>query len=193
MSQDIVDEIDALVDEQLAGGESRQGYDYGDPTYPKCPHCDRHWHGLAITERIAKMYRFGYYDEKYVAAEDDSRVLCQGSDFIGPMPSESGTEKRSISMTVDVGEGYTTRGGSMQLFIRPTPDISACFVPYLNQVITDELIAEGWLPCGVIRQGEPGEPGIHNSPDDWQSIVGGRQPAVVTDYIENTTIRGTAE
>lgn len=44
-----------------------------------------------------------------------------------------------------------------------------------------------------IHQGEPGEPGIHNSPDDWQSIVGGRQPAVVTDYIENTTIRGTAE
>jgi hypothetical protein len=85
---DIIDEIDALVDEQMAGGEPRQGYDYGDPTYPKCPHCDRHWHGLAITADIADMYDRGYYDEDYSAAEDCSRVLCHGSEFIGPMPVE---------------------------------------------------------------------------------------------------------
>jgi hypothetical protein len=42
---DIVDRIDQLVDEQLAGGEPHTGYDFGDPKYPRCPHCSRHWHG----------------------------------------------------------------------------------------------------------------------------------------------------
>jgi hypothetical protein len=36
---DIIDRIDELVDEQMAGGEPRQGYDFNDPTYPKCSHC----------------------------------------------------------------------------------------------------------------------------------------------------------
>ncbi|EID12952.1 hypothetical protein MXEN_12116 [Mycobacterium xenopi RIVM700367] len=84
----ILDEIDRLVDEQMADGEPRVGYDFGDPTYPRCPHCDRHWHGLPITERIAAMYANGIYDEDYRADTDTSRVLCQGSDFIGPMPAE---------------------------------------------------------------------------------------------------------
>lgn len=89
MADDLADRIDALVDGQLAGGEPRRGHDFGDPTYPFCPHCDRHWHGLAITERIAGMYALGSFDEDYQLAEDESRVLCQGSEFIGPMPSEA--------------------------------------------------------------------------------------------------------
>jgi hypothetical protein len=86
--RDIVDEIDALVEESMAGGEPEVGYTYDDPQYPRCWHCGRHWHGLPITEKIAQMYSNGRYDEEYVAAEDDTRVLCQGSDFIGPMPTE---------------------------------------------------------------------------------------------------------
>ena len=87
-TRDIVDEIDRLVDEQMAGGEPRTGYDFGNPTYPRCGHCDRHWHGLPITERIAAMYHRGVYDETYSAADDTTRILCHGSDFIGPMPHE---------------------------------------------------------------------------------------------------------
>lgn len=87
-NRDIVDEIDQLVDEQMAGGEPQTGFSYGDPTYPRCGHCDRHWHGLPITERIAAMYHRGRYDETYSAAEDTTRILCHGSDFIGPMPHE---------------------------------------------------------------------------------------------------------
>ena len=89
MSDDVVDRIDVLVDDQLAGGEPRRGHDYGDPTYPFCPHCDRHWHGLPITERVAGMYALGRFDEKYHSADDASRVLCEGSEFIGPMSSEA--------------------------------------------------------------------------------------------------------
>lgn len=86
---DIVSQIDELIDEQLAAGEPQVGYSYSDPTYPKCPHCDRHWHGLPITKQIAQMYELGGYDETYVFAEDDSTVLCQGSEFLGPMPEET--------------------------------------------------------------------------------------------------------
>lgn len=82
---DIIDAIDALVDEQLAAGPRD---DYNANRYDKCPHCGRQWHGLAITERIADMYTIGVYDETYSAATDTSRVLCRGSDFIGPMPDE---------------------------------------------------------------------------------------------------------
>lgn len=83
---DIIDQIDLLIDEQLATGEPVRGFDFGDPQYPKCWHCGRAWHGLPVTERIAQMYAAGQFDEDYRVDSDDSRVLCRGSDFIGPMP-----------------------------------------------------------------------------------------------------------
>lgn len=83
---DIVDDIDALIDEQLEAGEPRTGYPYGDPHYPRCGHCGRHWHGLPVTARIAAMYAQGRYDDTYTTATDDSPVICPGSDFIGPLP-----------------------------------------------------------------------------------------------------------
>ncbi|KIU17903.1 hypothetical protein [Mycolicibacterium llatzerense] len=64
---DVIDRIDELIDEQLAAGEPENGWDYGDPEYPECPHCGRDWHGLPIN-------RWGY-----------SAVMCEGSTFIGPM------------------------------------------------------------------------------------------------------------
>lgn len=83
--QSVIDDIDALVDEQMAGGEPIGGYDYNDPDYPKCPHCRRTWHGLAITQRIEGMAWRGVMDPDYRYADDDSPVLCPGSDFIGPV------------------------------------------------------------------------------------------------------------
>jgi hypothetical protein len=35
------------------------------------------------------MYALGRFDADYRSAEDDSRVLCEGSEFVGPMPSEA--------------------------------------------------------------------------------------------------------
>lgn len=80
----LLDRIDALVDEQLDGGEPETGYDFDDPDFPGCPHCNRDWHGLAITMRIERMRQYGTFDVNYKHAEDDSPVLCPGSDFIGP-------------------------------------------------------------------------------------------------------------
>lgn len=80
---DLIDRIDALVDEQMADGEPENGYDFGDPDYPGCPHCHRQWHGLRITKRIETM-RWTGFDPEYSYSEDDSLVLCEGSDFIGP-------------------------------------------------------------------------------------------------------------
>ncbi|SHU54488.1 hypothetical protein [Mycobacteroides abscessus] len=80
---DIIDAIDALVDEQLE--QERSGYDHN-INQVNCPHCGRDWHGLPITQAIERMRALGQYDEKYDATQDDSPILCPGSEFIGPIP-----------------------------------------------------------------------------------------------------------
>lgn len=82
---DIIDEIDQLVDEQMAGGEPIGGYDYSDPDFPKCPHCDSDFHGIALTERILEMRHRTGWDESYRVDTDDSPMVCEGSLFIGPI------------------------------------------------------------------------------------------------------------
>ena len=44
-AQRVIDDIDALVEEQLAGGEPETGYDFDDPDFPEC-RCGLDWHGL---------------------------------------------------------------------------------------------------------------------------------------------------
>ncbi|WP_078290680.1 hypothetical protein [Mycobacterium sp. D16R24] len=82
---DIIDEIDQLVDEQMADGEPVGGYDYNDPDFPKCPHCDRDFHGIALTERILEMRHRTGWAENYRVDTDDSPKVCEGSLFIGPI------------------------------------------------------------------------------------------------------------
>lgn len=81
---DIIDTIDALINEQLAEGETPCG-----SRFPTCPHCDRDWHGFPLTERVASMYGYGSFDEDYRVGEDDSIVLCPGSNFHGPARPEA--------------------------------------------------------------------------------------------------------
>ena len=78
----LLDTIDELVDESLSTGPVD---DYNTNRYDKCWHCGRDWHGIAITERIEQMRWSGRFDETYRVADDDSPVLCPGSDFIGPV------------------------------------------------------------------------------------------------------------
>lgn len=98
---DIVDRISDLVDEQLAAGE-----DFGSDQHDTCWHCGRDWHGLALTERMAHMYAWGCYDESYRFDEDDTEVVCPGSEFIGPRaPRRHEREaahavERDISVTI---------------------------------------------------------------------------------------------
>jgi hypothetical protein len=83
VSDDIVAAIDALIDEQLEEGETwREQSLY-------CPHCDRDWHGFPLTKQVAAMYLRGLFDEDYKVGEDDSAVLCPGSDVYGPVPEEA--------------------------------------------------------------------------------------------------------
>lgn len=101
---DIIDEIDALVNEQLSGYSERSGYDYN-VNQDRCGHCHREWHGLKITERIESMAMHVSYDEDYRYADDDSEVLCPGSNFIGPWATKRQIERmRSSGLSyLDVG------------------------------------------------------------------------------------------
>ncbi|MCD2109328.1 hypothetical protein O4214_30150 [Rhodococcus erythropolis] len=101
---DIIDEIDALVDEQLSGYSDRSGYDHN-VNQDRCGHCHREWHGLKITERMESMAMQVAYDEDYRYADDDSDVLCPGSSFIGPWATKwqiermrAGTAQITISV-----------------------------------------------------------------------------------------------
>ncbi|WP_192711886.1 hypothetical protein [Rhodococcus sp. OAS809] len=109
---DIIDEIDALVDEQLSGYSQRTGYDYN-ASQDRCWHCGEDWHGLKITARMEEMRRAyqqesrrleylgegetGYaesvIDPDYRYADDDSEVLCPGSGFIGPWATKRQIER----------------------------------------------------------------------------------------------------
>jgi len=104
---DIINEIDALIDEQLEAGEPENGWDYSDPTYPKCPHCQRHWHGLRLTRRIVSMYNTGVYDPDYSYADDDSEILCEGSEFIGPVRPPKQWDSAYSSWQTIIGGGLS--------------------------------------------------------------------------------------
>lgn len=80
----LCDEIDDLVDASLSGG----AFAHDPDPYPRCPHCGRDWHYLALTQRIEGMYEVGEYDESYVFDADDSPIICPGSEFIGPLTED---------------------------------------------------------------------------------------------------------
>lgn len=104
-TNNIIDDIDALIDEQLTAGETGQERRAATADHP-CWHCGRAWHGLAITTRLEEMrreyqrrandaYERGEEPEYATSAildgyrydHDDSDILCPGSEFIGPMPA----------------------------------------------------------------------------------------------------------
>lgn len=99
----VLDEIDALVDQQMASYGQRSGYDRN-VNQSRCPHCPESWHGLKITRRMQEMRRAfseltHYYEDEatsddrsrslaqivdgYNHAEDDSETLCPGSNYEG--------------------------------------------------------------------------------------------------------------
>lgn len=117
MKDNIIDEIDALVDEQLSGYSERSGYDYN-VNQQKCWHCGEDWHGLKITARMREMRDAFLYGcgcdlcqanggvaSDYRYSSDDSEVLCPGSDFIGPWAT-----KRQIERMRSVELGYLDGG-----------------------------------------------------------------------------------
>ena len=98
----LIDDIDRLVDEQLAAGPVD---DYSVNRYDRCWRCGRDWHGMAITTRMEAMRHRQSYDEAYRVADDDSPILCPGSDFIGPAPAPAPTP-----MTPNTTPGFRVSG-----------------------------------------------------------------------------------
>ncbi|MBF6062829.1 hypothetical protein IU500_13390 [Nocardia terpenica] len=109
--RDVVDAIDALVDEQLAAGPDRGAAD-------RCPHCPEGWHALPITAAMLTMMLCECSDcERDLAqhdyAADTTRILCPGSDFIGPLPPLDLDAVKAVVGVVTVALG---------LPVRPVPD-----------------------------------------------------------------------
>lgn len=83
--QRVLDEIDALVDAQLQ--QEPSGYDHN-LNQDKCEWCGEDWHALAITQRLQWARR--HYQmtlempADYDYSTDESPIMCEGSDFIGP-------------------------------------------------------------------------------------------------------------
>lgn len=154
---DIVDEIDALVDEQLSSYSQRTGYDYN-ASQDRCWHCGRDWHGLKITARMEEMrqvyqqevrrleylgegetgYAESVIDPDYRHADDDSEVLCPGSSFIGPWATKRQIESiRSSESTPYTLDSLMQMRAAFFGRVRPNP---------------------------YLRMREPGEPGIESAP-----------------------------
>lgn len=114
MPTDIISEIDQLIDSQIDAGEAVRKNQY-----PKCHHCGDDWHGLPITQRMREMRLNGVFDESYRFADDDSAVLCPGSDFIGPVLRQSVRDARDWSIYFG-GDQYpvftTCVGGSAGIY-----------------------------------------------------------------------------
>jgi hypothetical protein len=100
---DICDQIDELVNDQLANYPQRSGYDFP-VNQDKCWHCRRQWHGLKITARMEMMRQAGRYDESYRYDTDDSSVICPGSEFIGPIPSQY--SPKWLNYLIEISEQY---------------------------------------------------------------------------------------
>lgn len=114
---DIIDTIDALIEQQLAEGEPHGGFDAGDPNFPTCPHCDRDWHGFPLTERVEAMRHDGSFDEGYRVRDDDSTVLCPGSDRYGPARPEAISRRLSIATLANfLGLSHQYANGNLVIY-----------------------------------------------------------------------------
>lgn len=124
----LIDDIDRLVDEQLAAGPVD---DYNTNRYDRCPHCARDWHGIVITERVEQMRWLGRFDDDYRMTDDNSRVICPGSEFIGPV------QAREAVVDKHLGSRQTARA-------RPIIRIRGSFVGHFAEyvAVSIPLVAE---------------------------------------------------
>lgn len=171
---DIIDVIDALIDEQLAAGEPETGYDFDDPQYPDCPHCHRGWHGLRITERIEAMHRIGQFDPDYRVADDDTPVVCEGSEFIGPRrPTEYerlqaswGMGARSVN--VEIGDYRQTRFETVWTMTMDYVTDSILSIIVGGTLPSPNYRVAGWGSGQASWQLPPGS--IRVFTEDWQPL-----------------------
>lgn len=157
-TRSLLDRIDALVDEQLEGGEPETGYDFDDPDFPGCPHCNRDWHGLAITMRIERMRQYGRFDANYKSADDDSPVLCPGSGFIGPWATPN--QIKTMRSRRFLG---TTQGASPWIVYRSSVAGREALLRELLRRSLAEIYPEGMWSL-------PPAPDDPFNPEEWSGV-----------------------
>ncbi|UOW93133.1 hypothetical protein SEA_NOSHOW_66 [Mycobacterium phage NoShow] len=90
----VLDEIDRLVDESLARGDRSDSF-HGEQyrAQQPCPWCVEGYHYLPITQEMWRMrqgsyaqdeFGIGIVDPDYRFEDDESPILCPGSEFHGP-------------------------------------------------------------------------------------------------------------
>jgi hypothetical protein len=172
----LIDDIDRLVDDQLAAGPVD---DYNVNRYDKCWHCGRDWHGMPITERIEVMRIRGTFDEDYRTAEDDSQALCPGSDFIGPIhrppipPRISNSRCHIVPVLVgraaaaaparDLAVSFRALNASAESFLtrwrQVAESLQALFGDVMNGLPDDPFDPSAWLSAATSDDApEPSEP-----------------------------------
>lgn len=168
--QSVLDEIDALVDEQLQ--QTRSGYDHNINQH-RCRICGGDTHTLPITERMQQMRRLhwltvGYYEGEarvsqrvvdelnaYRYDEDDSRIVCPGSDFIGPMPAP--LIPPGLSLHDMLHQAIQMSGDLIATVLHAPPD--------------DPLDASDWLGTRHEQPPvEPGPPRVRLWDADWNCV-----------------------
>lgn len=122
------DEIDDLVDIQMR--QQRTGHDYS-INQPNCIHCGGEAHSVPITERMREMralFRSTVeYDEEdvprvsdevvaqldaYRYNEDDSAIVCPGSEFVGPPRRPRSGTGWAAGMLENLREAHQLIGGT---------------------------------------------------------------------------------
>lgn len=155
--QDVLDDIDALVDWQLQ--QEASGYDHN-INQVQCPHCDRDFHGLAITEDLESLrqrYRWGMESDDslgdYDYRSDDSFVLCPGSRFIGPR-----ADRRAIKVEMHA-RAQRAKVRDMLAGCRERPNLCDVDGIHLGPL-------PSWLTKTAADRAEPSNP---FSPVEWQA------------------------
>jgi hypothetical protein len=107
----VLDAIDELVDWQLEGGDRSDSF-HGERMRQNqpCPWCPEPWHYLPITERLVEMrsgsygrdeFGQGIVDPDYRYDQDESGVVCPGSEYHGPRHRTGMWDKQRRERTVD--------------------------------------------------------------------------------------------
>jgi hypothetical protein len=71
-----------------------------EPLVEFCPHCSRDWHTQALTEEVARMYDGHRFTPGYNPAQDNSPIVCVGSETQGPARPK--TSHRSWTSSAEV-------------------------------------------------------------------------------------------
>lgn len=172
---DVLDEIDRLVDESLARGDQSDSF-HGEQ-YRKeqpCPWCAEGYHYLPITQRMYEMRRGSYamdefgqgiVDPAYRFEDDESPILCPGSEFHGPPFYFNGLklwDKQGRERAQERSHSQARRYGAAN----PVPTLPPgrirqlrFYGPFRNWVVSldDERIVEDVVP-GPNLFGVPGWP-----------------------------------